>query len=138
MINEIKLKQLRTNQKMTQIELARELKISVEEIGLLERKTDKLHNPHLKIVISIANYFDKSIDWLCDRDNIQYLSRFEKKLVQALRSDKINKNALEKAIDIYDTELGKIQDKIHCLVPYMDLETAQAAYKLLTSMVTTM
>jgi len=136
MINEKKLKEIRQQKRLTQLELAREINVSVDAISLLER--DKVHNPCLRTLISIANYFDVSIDWLTDRSNIQYLSQFEIALVQKLRANKLNVIALKKALNYYDnpTELGEVQKKIHGLIPNMDLETAKSALHLLTNMVT--
>jgi len=126
---------MRQKKGLTQTELSLKTGIGKDEISLLER--DKIHNPRLKTVLILANFFNVSIDWLCNRDNINYLTKLEINIIQKVRSNKLNLPALVKALDYYDnpTELGEIQKKIHELIPFMTLEIAYAAYQLLTTMV---
>jgi len=134
MINSEKLIRLRKEKCITQKKLAFLCKISIDEISLIERHKKRL-NPCIEIIQKLANYYDISIDWLCDRDNISYLSPLEKKVIMTLRKDYESASILQSVLQHYEnpTELTTLLREVRLMTPKLDLDTAKAVYKLLTS-----
>ena len=63
-----KLKQLRTEQKLTQSELAKILKTSASSIGMYEQNR---RVPDIELIKIISEYFNVSTDYLLGKSNIK-------------------------------------------------------------------
>lgn len=65
-----RIKQLRTNQNLTQVELARSLSVTKQAVSNWEN--DNIQ-PSIEMLIKIADFFGVSTDYLLGRDNKQYI-----------------------------------------------------------------
>lgn len=63
-----KLKSLREDRDLTQLELAQALNVSRETVNGYENTT---REPSFDIAIKIADYFDVTLDYLLDRTNLK-------------------------------------------------------------------
>ncbi len=65
-----RIKQLRTSQNLTQVELARSLSVTKQAVSNWEN--DNIQ-PSIEMLIKIADFFGVSTDYLLGRDNKQYI-----------------------------------------------------------------
>lgn len=97
-----RLRELRKNKDITQIEFARQFNIATGTIGMWE--TGK-RQPDYDTLLNIAKYFDVSVDYLLGRDDYviksdPQLSSDEENLIQAYRSHPEMQAAVNKMLDI--------------------------------------
>lgn len=104
-MNGNKLKELRKNNKITQIEFCKAFNISQSTMSLWEKNK---REPESKTLKQIANYFHVSIDYLMDNEN----SIKENELVKLER--KLKKEDKERLITVikamFPNEYEKIKD----------------------------
>lgn len=101
-----RLKQLRTNKKLSQKELAILLKVSPSTIGMYEQNR---RDPDTETIRFLADYFEVSIDYLLCRTND--LNGF---VESKLDKDNIFYKSFEEIFDVIKTKLyenGVIKDK---------------------------
>lgn len=79
-----KLKKLRTDNRMTQQELAKILKISSSTIGMYEQNR---RSPDIETLKKIAQYFNVSIDYLVDNSNTQNSYDSKDKISESVNDD---------------------------------------------------
>lgn len=81
----MKLKELRLKSGLTQTELAKDLNLSKNQILRYENRTSEVPT---NILIDIANYFNVSLDFLCERpfntNNIGYIDAKRKETLQKI------------------------------------------------------
>ncbi|SJZ82945.1 helix-turn-helix domain-containing protein [Selenihalanaerobacter shriftii] len=107
-----RLKQLRTEKKLTQKELGDHLELTPATISFYEigRRT-----PDYETLINISNYFDVSLDYLLGKTHIRnsqtakYLKDLPSKIVNELSSEPENLNKLMQTI--YVAKKNNIQIK---------------------------
>jgi len=63
-----KLRQLRKENKITQMQLAKDINLNDRTIKRYEAGTVE---PTLSVIISLANYFDVSLDYLCGLSDVR-------------------------------------------------------------------
>ncbi|WP_227866596.1 helix-turn-helix domain-containing protein [Clostridioides sp. ES-S-0190-01] len=95
-----RLRELRKQKGLTQMELAKLLNCSLSKIAMLE--TDK-RDPVKEDLLRFSEIFDVSIDYLLGKDNLDLNPRLNKEMEQALHKlyslDEENRKAIEKIID---------------------------------------
>ena len=106
-INE-RLKMLRTENGLTQTELAKALKIGQTTVAAYERS----HDPNLFSLLAYADFFDCSLDYLAGREEgaLPYaLSEQERELVRSFRSLKpsVRKYAFEQLKLLSESEINR-------------------------------
>ncbi|MBG0220631.1 helix-turn-helix transcriptional regulator [Clostridioides difficile] len=93
-----RLRELRKQKGLTQMELAKLLNCSLSKIAMLE--TDK-RDPVKEDLLRFSEIFDVSIDYLLGKDNLDL--KLNKEMEQALHKlyslDEENRKAIEKIID---------------------------------------
>lgn len=93
-----RLRELRKQKGLTQMELAKLLNCSLSKIAMLE--TDK-RDPVKEDLLRFSEIFDVSIDYLLGKDNLDL--KLNKEMEQALHKlyslDEENRKAIEKNID---------------------------------------
>lgn len=93
-----RLRELRKQKGLTQMELAKLLNCSLSKIAMLE--TDK-RDPVKEDLLRFSEIFDVSIDYLLGKDNLEL--KLNKEMEQALHKlyslDEENRKAIEKIID---------------------------------------
>lgn len=65
-----KLKDLRKQHNLTQAELAKKLNVGTSTIGMYE---SSIRRPSYEVLKKIANYFNVTVDYLIDDNNIESL-----------------------------------------------------------------
>ena len=95
----IRIRELRIERNMTQLELAMELDIGNTT---LQQYETGLHEPNFDMLIKIANYFDVTIDYLIGRTPIRRpLDTAEEKLAFQLKNLH-NQKAIDAAIALLE------------------------------------
>lgn len=111
----MKLKQLRENAKFTQEELAQKLNLSRSTLRNYENAT---REPPIDFLIKFANFFDVSLDFLCERENNRILSENKKMLI----------NIIEQ---LTDTECRKLYNYAEGIIMNRQAEQRKSIYKIL-------
>ena len=92
----MKIKELRKNNKETQQEISDKLKMKRVTYGNYE---NELTQPTIKDLIKLADYFNVSLDYLCDRpfnNNIGYIPEDRKEIIkQICELDNVSFNELK-------------------------------------------
>lgn len=101
-MNGTKLRTLREKKGILQKELAMSLNTSASTIGMYEHERREPDNRTLK---KIANFFNVSIDYLLDNDNINITSEISLKRKDELRKILIKNNCLNNNDELDDEEL---------------------------------
>lgn len=80
----MKIKELRKEKKLSQENLAKELSLSKNQILRFENEQTAIPSD---ILLSLADYFDVSLDYLCNRqysNSVGYIPELRKKLVKEI------------------------------------------------------
>ncbi len=80
----MRIKELRIKENLSQIEMAKKLEISQEKYSRIETQVSKLDSNTL---IKIADCFDVSLDYLCDRqwhNQVGYIPEDRRELVKEI------------------------------------------------------
>ena len=80
----MKLKELRLNNQLTQTELAKRIEITQFTYSNYEKEKTQ---PDIKTLITIADFYNVSLDYLCDRpfnNNLGYIPEERKETIKTL------------------------------------------------------
>ncbi len=97
-MRELKLKELREQEKLTQQEIAQKLNATQQNYARWESNKNY---PNIDMLIKIADYYKVSLDYICNHKNlgtteIGYLNESQKELINAIK--KLNEINTIKAI----------------------------------------
>ena len=104
-MNGTKLRILREKKGILQKELAMTLNTSASTIGMYENERREPDNKTLK---KIANFFNVSIDYLLDNENINISAEINLKRQDELKRVLIKNNCLNTSDELNDEELEKL------------------------------
>lgn len=111
----MKIKKLRENAGMTQEELANKLSLSRSTFRNYENAT---REPPIDFLIQIANFFDVSLDYLCERKNNRPMSENKKSLIEIIEQ-------------LNDIECRKLFNYAEGIIMNRQAEQRKTIYKIL-------